>query len=187
MADEKWQKEYAQCLTACIEEYKSLWEMNFREGIDLCESPIERAMLAEFVFCGFGYWSIPVWIGRPDTARPSQIPHNHNSMIVPQFKIGNYKADFAVLVENFSGEVLKMAIECDGHDFHEKTKEQVKHDKKRDRYFVRAGWAVFRFTGSEIFNQSEDCAEEIESHGVEWIESNLIKRGILRRPKKNDG
>lgn len=43
-----------------------------------------------------------------------------------------------------------VAIECDGHDFHEKTKKQAQHDKRRDRDLQILGWSVARFTGSEI-------------------------------------
>lgn len=43
----------------------------------------------------------------------------------PQEKIGCYRVDF-VVEASFSDD--KVIIECDGHDFHEKTKQQAKHD-----------------------------------------------------------
>ena len=33
-------------------------------------------------------------------------------------------------------------MECDGHDFHERTKEQASSDKKRDRSLQAAGFLV---------------------------------------------
>lgn len=42
-------------------------------------------------------------------------------------------------------------IELDGHDFHERTKEQSQRDKSGDRALTLDGWTVLRFTGSEIF------------------------------------
>ncbi len=48
-------------------------------------------------------------------------------------------------------------IECDGHDFHERTKEQAQRDKKRDRELQAAGYKVFRFTGSEIWRSRGEC------------------------------
>lgn len=54
-----------------------------------------------------------------------------------------------------------VAIECDGHDYHERTKEQAARDKSRDRTLVRDGWRVLRFTGSEIHNYPRECVEEI--------------------------
>jgi very-short-patch-repair endonuclease len=45
----------------------------------------------------------------------------------------------------------KMIVECDGHDFHEKTKEQARHDKERDRNLQSLGYFVYRYTGSELY------------------------------------
>jgi very-short-patch-repair endonuclease len=74
-----------------------------------------------------------------------------------QFHIGPYRADFLVTWE-YSPE--KIVIECDGHDFHEKTKEQAQHDKKRDREMQAAGYKVYRFTGSEIWKSRGRCVVE---------------------------
>jgi len=52
------------------------------------------------------------------------------------------------------------AIECDGHDFHEKTKEQVKHDKQRERILLNNFSKVIRFSGSEIYNNTNKCVQE---------------------------
>jgi hypothetical protein len=52
-------------------------------------------------------------------------------------------------------------IECDGHDFHERTKAQAARDKKRDRILQSIGYNVFRFTGSEIYNDAITCAYEV--------------------------
>lgn len=43
-------------------------------------------------------------------------------------------------------------VELDGHDFHEKTKEQAKKDKERDRNLMKVGNLVIHFTGSEVYN-----------------------------------
>lgn len=56
-----------------------------------------------------------------------------------------------------------IAIECDGHEFHEKTKEQAQKDKSKDRFLSSKGLAVFRFTGSEITKNPDKCADEIDS------------------------
>jgi hypothetical protein len=65
---------------------------------------------------------------------------------------------------NYSGgPPFLIAVECDGHDFHEKTKEQAAADKARDREIVAAGITVLRFTGSEIWKDAEKCAQEVEA------------------------
>jgi hypothetical protein len=55
----------------------------------------------------------------------------------PQFPVLNYFADFA-------NPFHKIAIECDGKDFHDEAK-----DAKRDAVFDFGGWMVFRIPGSE--------------------------------------
>ncbi len=58
---------------------------------------------------------------------------------------------------------IKVAIECDGHEFHEKTKEQAKRDKAKDRYLQSKGWIIARFTGSEIVKDGKSVVGEIEN------------------------
>jgi very-short-patch-repair endonuclease len=76
----------------------------------------------------------------------------------PQIEIGNYRVDF--LIKSKSGDT-QIVVECDGHDFHEKTKEQAAKDKKRDRYLVGRGFKVLRFTGHEIWKDPWLCALEV--------------------------
>lgn len=44
----------------------------------------------------------------------------------------------------------KVAVELDGHDFHERTKEQVTHRNARDRDLQADGWLVLHYSGSEF-------------------------------------
>jgi hypothetical protein len=55
----------------------------------------------------------------------------------------------------------RLIVECDGHEFHERTKEQAARDRARDREFQANGYEVFRFTGSEIWRDPMKCAEQI--------------------------
>lgn len=54
-----------------------------------------------------------------------------------------------------------LCIECDGHDFHERTKEQAQRDREKDREIQRRGFSILRFTGSEIYQNPASCAEQI--------------------------
>lgn len=65
---------------------------------------------------------------------------------------------------------MKIAIECDGHDFHERTKQQAKHDKERDRWFQSNGWFVARFTGSEIYKDPFEVVSQIGEIVFKWEE-----------------
>lgn len=147
---------------------------------EVCESPIERMMLAGLLFCPFGYYYHP-----PHMLHDSAWPNFPDArvVIVPQQQIVEYRADFAVFVRNFSDDTLRFAIECDGHDFHEKTKAQAARDKKRDRVFQFEGWPVFRFTGSEIFNDLDACINEIDAYVDNWMDEDLKRLGVIRGKK----
>ena len=90
-----------------------------------------------------------------------------------QAKIGQYRADFLFTVVDPSGAARKLVVELDGHDFHERTKEQASRDKARDRFMTAQGIQVVRFTGSEIWANPLACAEDVLKrcyvirHGVE--------------------
>jgi very-short-patch-repair endonuclease len=55
----------------------------------------------------------------------------------------------------------KIAIELDGHDFHERTKAQAEKDRARERTIVRHGYIIQRFTGSEIARNPRKCVDEV--------------------------
>jgi very-short-patch-repair endonuclease len=76
-------------------------------------------------------------------------------IICTQDEIGPYRADFRLF-----GRGSSVVVECDGHAFHERTKEQAARDKKRDRYMTEAGHKVLRFTGSEVYANPFECARQ---------------------------
>lgn len=78
-----------------------------------------------------------------------------------QIDVGSYSIDFELLAEGFTEAIVKLAIEIDGHDFHEKTKEQAGYDKRRDREITMRGYHILRFTGSEIYTNPIKCVQEI--------------------------
>jgi very-short-patch-repair endonuclease len=83
-----------------------------------------------------------------------------DEVISPQYQIGKYRVDFR-LESNCSGRRILAVIECDGHDFHERTKEQAARDRKRDRDLQSEGYLVFRFTGSQIYRDPWGCVDEM--------------------------
>jgi very-short-patch-repair endonuclease len=80
--------------------------------------------------------------------------------IRPQVKVGRRRIDFVVTYIRGLDGVGHVGIECDGHAFHEKTKDQAARDKSRDRDLQNMGMRVFRFTGSEIYRDPISCADE---------------------------
>lgn len=126
-------------------------------GID---SPIEQLMAVGLLFVmrsrdyygGYGGWN-EIFPIMPDMRLETHLPRwpgGYGIQIYPQFGIGIYQADFFVDFLNERKQRVFGVIECDGHDFHERTKAQAAHDKARDRYFQSLGLIVLRYTGSEI-------------------------------------
>lgn len=103
--------------------YKN-YSNSYQSNLNKCKSPIER------IFYGI-------------------LENTQICNVSPQQRIGNYIVDFLVNIPVIG---INIIFECDGHDFHEKTKEQAQRDKSRDRYLKSQGYDVYRFTGSEIYN-----------------------------------
>jgi very-short-patch-repair endonuclease len=78
-----------------------------------------------------------------------------------------YVVDFAVSYRSFV-----FVVECDGHDFHDRTKQQAAYDRARDRELLRLGCPTLRFTGSEIVHAADRCANEI----IDTLEATLEHR-----------
>lgn len=72
----------------------------------------------------------------------------------------NYVADFLIHHEFASSESKSVVIECDGHDYHKLTKEQVEHDNDRDFDIKETGYDIIHFSGSQIFKSPMKCAEK---------------------------
>ena len=72
-----------------------------------------------------------------------------------QAAIGPFRAD--ILIEERS---RRLVVECDGAAYHA-SKEQVEHDKRRDRYCASRGICVMRFSGAEINRDPRGCAAEV--------------------------
>ena len=99
--------------------------------------------------------------------------------LLPQEEVqaGNktYRADFLFDTDQCESpydhfeKPYKLVIECDGHEFHEKTKAQVKKDNERDMALKMAGYDVLHFSGSQIYNEPFKCAEQV----MEYILSKI--------------
>jgi very-short-patch-repair endonuclease len=95
----------------------------------------------------------------------------------PQHEVearGNhYRLDFA-----FIGDGVKVAVELDGHEFHERTPEQVEKRNGRDADLQSLGWTVIHFSGRQVLRNPEACAERV--HGAicdSFTASNRAPRG----------
>jgi very-short-patch-repair endonuclease len=126
------------------------FEREVKNTLDLHEitSPVEQIFLMEWRFariderCGV-------------TLKPQK---------AVQTNTGEYRVDFLVVPEDTSNQELRIAIELDGHMFHEKSKSQVAADKKRERAIVATGVTVLRFSGTEVVFKTRQCVEEVASY-----------------------
>lgn len=161
-------EKYEEAIRAAGEEWFENHLEQLREDWDCvarkCESPIESILLAGLCFGSLGY-NLP--------RNPSRLSEKFDGdgceslegkiVIVPQAEIAGCRVDFAVYAGDLCGSWVCVAVECDGHNFHEKTKEQAARDKSRDRALVAYNVITLRFTGSEIYNDHKNCVEEISS------------------------
>lgn len=86
----------------------------------------------------------------PDPASPLE----HFAYVECEAVRGSYRIDILI------SDAVLLAIECDGHDFHDRTKQQAAYDRARDRELLLDDVVTIRFTGSEIVHSPERCADE---------------------------
>lgn len=127
-------------------------------GREAVESPIECAMYFALLIEGRRRVDLvlvesPTFSG--DLARPGAGSTSPPLIIQLQAELESYRVDFLLKVGD-----RRLVVECDGHDFHERTKEQARRDKARDRELQASGYPVYRFTGSEIWADVFACARE---------------------------
>lgn len=149
-----------------ITEAAELEALRFVEEFDAfkrhCESPIEELLLAA-LFADHRMQEFNV-VFMGDIAPNDLLTAGETIYIYQQAKVGPYRTDFLILDASVPLEIAAprwMVVECDGHDFHERTKEQARRDKKRDRFFQSKGHKVLRYTGSEIWADAPACATEV--------------------------
>lgn len=81
--------------------------------------------------------------------------------VLPQLEVcGRFRVDFALVHQRTPWLQDRLAVEIDGHDFHDRTKEQAAADRSRDRALLAAGYHPVRFTGSEVHADPAGCASE---------------------------
>jgi very-short-patch-repair endonuclease len=70
-----------------------------------------------------------------------------------QHQLAGYRLDFA-----FTD--VRLAVEIDGHAYHSSKEDRAK-DNDRDRNLLALGWHTLRFTGSQIWADSLNCAGKV--------------------------
>lgn len=147
-----------------------------------CESPIERQLSVALQFLDLSWHNS--WPLNKDIAPDlNHVPMQGRISLFVQPQIGRFRPDFCVIAWSPSSRqgVVRCAIECDGHDYHERTKEQARRDKSRDRELATMGWPVLRFTGSEIHKDAFACVKQVsdflDSEIARALDAEIVERG----------
>lgn len=125
-----------------------------------CESPIEQLLAMEM----FEHGIETICLYNP-FIEVIAIDKQHEINVENK----KYRVDFFIPVEYYKKtkdgfEVQKhvnFIVEADGHEFHQKTKEQVERDNERNRTLQRNGYEVIHFSGTEIYHKTHQCVSEI--------------------------
>ena len=124
-------------------------------GLEICESPIEKIFLLAFEIVQ-KYKKTCFFI---------------NSQVEIEGTKKDYIADFVIEYDEICNPDFKkdfaLIIECDGYNFHQKTKKQVEYDNNREYDLKMAGYQIIRFSGSEIYQKPIQCALKV----FEYIEA----------------
>lgn len=87
----------------------------------------------------------------------------------PQFEIGKHRVDFAF-------PVARLAVECDGKEYHFSDTLQIERDQKRDKYLAKKGWIVMHFDGLIIRRNMEVCIKKIKKHLDMFLQPKSVQR-----------
>lgn len=127
-----------------------------KQSLTACQSEIELALGVAILV------DVRLHGGTITVGRRSELVSRPVYFIEPQVEIGSYRVDFLVGLNHLGNDLRQcIVVECDGHEWHEKTKEQAARDKARDRYLSAHVGRIVRFTGSEIFKDCVGCAQEV--------------------------
>lgn len=118
---------------------------------DITDSPIED-MLGAALLMRAKALRIDLRVSK-DRNRPS----GDGAFLVPQFRWGIYRSDWAIVVGDLKGVLL---IECDGKEFHS-SPDQIEHDRNKDQAARDRGWFTWRFTGAQINMDADGIAKRI--------------------------
>lgn len=139
------------------------------------DSPIERlffaALSAHIRFCEAEYKDVLVPVDSAHLGRLLAEHHPLALIVQPQAQLEGWRVDFMIYAWDFGRATgrqqwRRLIVECDGHDFHERTKEQAKKDRSRDRQAQLLGMTVLRFTGHELHSDPLGCARQVSEWGT---------------------
>jgi hypothetical protein len=139
------------------------------EALRTTESPIEARFCVAFkvaaaylALAGYARFALQlrpqVWVEAPSGAR-----YRLDFALEPQ---DQWLADALVA----HGLELKVGVELDGHEFHERTPEQVVRRDRRDAELIALGWWVRHVSGWEAQRHLYETAVEVLQRGADALD-----------------
>jgi hypothetical protein len=126
-------------------------EMTSDTFLKRCESPLEAAWRV--------WWHVVrSGLGGPLSGHEPHCAYQYDVISDGQ----SYRLD--VVIQDWlpdGGMRPVLAVELDGHTYHERTPEQVAERNARDRALQAAGWTVLHFSYDEIRTRGLRCAIEV--------------------------
>lgn len=106
----------------------------------------------------------------------------HGLRIIPQFHVLTYRSDFKIdyyeypstLEETEHQKPRTVLVECDSQKWHERSEEERRYEKARDRKMISDGYQVFHYTGKEIIADPIMVAAEVVAHVTHMSKDELI-------------
>lgn len=146
-------------IASAVQWFEEKLRLQIAGVLAVCESPIERVFATAMVTVNETEAVDKAHISLRRVTEVPEVPFD-GLHIYPQAGIDGYRLDFLAAYK--CGDEFRLTVvELDGHDFHERTKHQASHDKRRDRHFTKKGWQVLRYTGSDVWRNPVECAREM--------------------------
>lgn len=144
-----------------IESQRFSQEMHSRIVDREMTSPIEQIfVIALEAMCRSHYVDLDPepWFGPDGAARVGYGLHSQY-----QAKVGKYRVDFLLEMNDslIEPKPKAIAVELDGHAFHDRDKHQRSYEKARDRFLQRSGLTVLHFTGSDVVSDPLRVVHEV--------------------------
>jgi very-short-patch-repair endonuclease len=171
--DDRWGQEMDELHRAALRAYVlrqvAFISNDLERAVAMCGSPPERAMLYALAILAWE-WVDGVLLRVEGSATGLIATRFTYVEIEPQGQIDADRVDFLMTMgirtaADAPPKTAKLVVECDGHEWHERTREQARNDRARDRRLQARDLAVYRYTGSEVwadvFGAAREALEEL--------------------------
>lgn len=146
-----------------LETIEGLAISEFEKGSKLCESPIERSMLAALITGDWGdIGALPPRVHDAGRAASEMLPKSP-VVIVPQLAFVRFRLDFGLVIVK-DRRLQMVAVECDGKEFHQDANKEA----MRVAYLNSWNIPVFKFTGSDLFDNAINSADRVIAGIHDW-------------------